>query len=529
MKQAITAILLLLGGTLFSQTINDYTVHLKPRKLPEMMGIQSFAFGQHDGKWVIIGGRLDGLHRRQPFAAFDSIGHNNRIIVIDPVREKVWKASVDALPDALKNQLKATNTCFVQEGERLYIAGGYGIEKSENDHRTFPFLTEVALPDLITAVQNGNLPKELFRQQEDTLFAVTGGQLMYMDNVFYLTGGHRFDGRYNPADRPTFTQAYTNAVRRFTIDSIGQVQWMPALENEQLMHRRDFNVTMQQTADGTPYFTAFSGVFQKEADLPFLSAVHVNANGMSEQHNFRQYYNHYHCPEIPLFDKEHGEMHTLFFGGIAQYYDSLGTLLQDDNVPFVTTISRVTRYADGSMKEYKLPAEMPALLGAAGEFIPHPDLPRTIAGIPAPNLHNDSILLGTLVGGIASTARNIFWINNEDESAAFSGMFDVYLVKSREPHKYNAMSNSQCYLHVRRNTEKERYQVVFTLARSSEVTILWSDEKGKVRHSKTFTAAAGKNVYGKLLPKKPGYCSIELRINNRPEEGEKLYFSIPEE
>jgi hypothetical protein len=28
-------------------------------------GLQSFAYGHHDGKWLIIGGRKDGLRRRQ--------------------------------------------------------------------------------------------------------------------------------------------------------------------------------------------------------------------------------------------------------------------------------------------------------------------------------------------------------------------------------------------------------------------------------------------------------------------------------
>jgi hypothetical protein len=54
-------------------------------------------------------------------------------------------------------------------------------------------------------------------------------------------------------------------------------------------------------------------------------------------------------------------MHTVFFGGIAQYYDSLGILVQDNNVPFVKTIARVTRDASGTMAEYKLPIVMPTL------------------------------------------------------------------------------------------------------------------------------------------------------------------------
>ena len=119
------------------------------------MGLQSFAFGQYDGKWVLIGGRLDGLHRRQPFASFDSIGHNNQILVIDPEKNLLWKASVMALPTELRDQLKSTNMCFLQEGERLILVGGYGIGEQAQDHLTFPYVTTVHLPELIREVQNG--------------------------------------------------------------------------------------------------------------------------------------------------------------------------------------------------------------------------------------------------------------------------------------------------------------------------------------------------------------------------------------
>ncbi|MBK7883899.1 MAG: hypothetical protein IPJ81_08890 [Chitinophagaceae bacterium] len=52
-----------------SQT-TPFNISLEPITITGLGGLQSFAFGQYDGKWLIIGGRLDGLHRRQPFAAF---------------------------------------------------------------------------------------------------------------------------------------------------------------------------------------------------------------------------------------------------------------------------------------------------------------------------------------------------------------------------------------------------------------------------------------------------------------------------
>jgi hypothetical protein len=503
-----------------------YSVYLKPKQIPGLMGLQSFAFGQHDGKWIIIGGRLDGLHRRQPFAAFDSIGHNNQVIVIDPKTDQLWKAPVDGLSPALRDQLKGTNIGFTQEGTRLILAGGYGISGSAGNHITFPFLTTVDLPRLIEAVQRRQLTDDLFEQIEDPAFAVTGGQLQQLGNVFYLVGGHRFDGRYNPADRPTFTQTYTNAVRRFYFDKEDQPVFLSSFGDSLLMHRRDFNVVLNRDATGKQYLTAFSGVFQHGADLPFLTAIHIDNDGLAEQPGFRQYYNHYHCPDFSYYDAATQEMNTLFFGGIAQYYDSLGTLLQDNDVPFVTTISRVVRRSDGAMTEYRLPVEMPALLGAGGEFIPNRTLDAAESGVPIVEPGQDSLFIGTIVGGIASTGRNIFWINDDEESAAHSGMFEVYLVKSSVPQIQNPMSNSPVNLRAVRHATEPRYTLKYTLSEEALISVEWSDVKGKVRHRSFMSSTAGDKVYPKFLPKKPGVYEISLTVSG---ETETIFFKVPEE
>jgi hypothetical protein len=514
---------LLSAFTAFGQI--DRSVHLQPKQIPGFMGLQSFAFGQHDGKWVIIGGRLDGLHRRQPFAAFDSIGHNNQIIVIDPKTSELWKAPVDGLSPELRDQLKGTNICFMQDSTHLLLAGGYGISGTGENHITFPYLTIVDLPALIAAVQNGALSDKLFRQHKDERFAVTGGQLLKIRNTYNLAGGHRFDGQYNPADRPTFTQTYTQAIRGFTLNDSGDPAWMSERE-DLLMHRRDFNMTLNQTPEGKQYLMAYSGVFQLKKDLPFLNAVRINQLAVSEEPGFRQYYNHYHCPDFSYFDVQHNEMNTLFFGGISQYYDSLGTLVQDNQVPFVSTISRVIQHADGPVVEYKLPAEMPALLGAGGEFIPNLEAGIYQQGIfQMPENAPDSLFIGTIVGGIASTGRNIFWINDDAESAASSGMYEVYLVKSAEPNKKNEMSCSPVSLYAHWYEEEPWYRVRFTIPKKATVQLQWTNRKGKVIHKAEFEAVAGEREYEKYLPKKPGPCRISLTVDGKTTE---VIFLIPE-
>jgi len=61
----------------------------------------------------------------------------------------------------------------------------------------------------------------------------------------------------------------------------------------------------------------YSGVFQTSTDLPFLYPVSINATGYNPHEDFSQYYNHYHCAHLPIYDENHKKMQKIFFGGIA--------------------------------------------------------------------------------------------------------------------------------------------------------------------------------------------------------------------
>ncbi|MBK8671412.1 MAG: hypothetical protein IPN89_19030 [Saprospiraceae bacterium] len=78
-----------------------FDIQLTPIQSGRCRWITNLAFGQHEGKWLIIGGRLDGLHRRQPFASFDVAGHNTQLNVVDPVGNQSWTASLDVLPASI--------------------------------------------------------------------------------------------------------------------------------------------------------------------------------------------------------------------------------------------------------------------------------------------------------------------------------------------------------------------------------------------------------------------------------------------
>ena len=274
---------LLSAGFLFAQEEN-FHFQLQPVQVAGFNGVQSAATGIWEGKIAVLGGRTDGLHRRQPFASFLPDGNNPQIYVIDPVGSASWSAPVASLPTGIQEQLLASNLQFNQNGPWLYLTGGYGYSPTAGDHVTHNKLTVVRLDSLMHAVQTGQPVVPWFRQVADDRFAVTGGQLGLQDGVFYLAGGHLFEGRYNPMNHPTFTQTYVTEVRRFTISDDGQnlsVNFLPAWSDPINLHRRDNNMLPQIFPDGRRGFTNFSGVFQQSADLPYLNSVDMDSAGFA--------------------------------------------------------------------------------------------------------------------------------------------------------------------------------------------------------------------------------------------------------
>lgn len=423
-----------LSVVVFSQADFPYQLRLEPYEIPGMQGLHSYAHAQWAGKWIFIGGRLDGLHPRQPFRSFPASDNNTDIRVVDPATKEVWTASINALPVSLKEQLQATNMQFFQEGPELLIIGGYAYSESKSDHITFPSMIAVDLDGLVSSIMDEKSIEGHFQQIQHEDLAVTGGYLGKIGAEFYLVGGHRFDGRYNPMGNATYTQTYTNAIRRFSLTKENG-QWslgdITEIYDPVHLHRRDYNLIPQVFPDGTLGYTIFSGVFQINEDLPFLYPVDITEEGYQPQTGFNQYLSNYHSANVALYDGETRFMHNLFFGGISQYYYEGDELQKDNNVPFVKTISRVSRDPNGMLEEVRLPLEMPAYLGASAEFLLNEDLPMAGSDIvDLAEIAADSLLLGYVVGGIQSDVANAFAFNNTEATAASSSVFKVFLKKT---------------------------------------------------------------------------------------------------
>lgn len=483
----LSFVLLILPVILKAQTA--FQVQLEASSIAGLEGIQSFAYGQSDGKWLIIGGRTDGLHRRQPFASFDAEESNKRLIVVDPVSSQTWSVDLSTLDQALQEQLSATNIQFHQEGNYLYLLGGYGYSNIEGSHTTYGKLCVIDVSNTIGAVMNNTAIAPFFRQFENENFAVSGGHLKKIATNWYLVGGHRFMGSYNPHGPdhgPGFIQEYTNQIRKFKLTDDGinvVVSDYTTITDTLAFHRRDYNLVPQILPDGNEGLTVFSGVFQTDADVPYLNAVEIESGSYSINNQFAQYYNHYHCAVLPMYSAAEKEMNTVFFGGIAQYYDSIGVLVQDNNVPFVRTIANVKRDHTGNLAEFKLPVEMPALLGAGAEFIENPDIPYFPNGVlKLDSLPGDTALAGYIFGGIESTEPNVFWVNTGAESNASNRIYKVKIIKGNTSGaaQLNMQSVNGLQMQVYPNPNEGIFFIKFYLREKSVVNVQITDIDGRI-------------------------------------------------
>jgi len=427
----ITILLLIVSLNAQSQSNFNYELSIVPVSVTNLPGLHSYAFAQHQGKWLIIGGRKDGLHARQPFNSFPASQNNTDIYVVDVQNNQIWSASLNSLSTVAKEQLQSTNMNFYQDGDSLYIIGGYGFSTTANDYITYPYLTYVDVSGLMHAIQTKQTIAPYFKQIQDNIFAVTGGHLKKFNGQFYLVGGHRFDGSYNPMGNPTFTQAYTNQIRIFSIDNSGtQLSYnnYSAITDAVHLRRRDYNLLPQIFPNGEQGLTISSGVFQINADLPFLYPVDITKNGHTPITSFNQYLSNYHSPVLCMYDSTSNSMHSIFFGGMSQYYYKNGNLVQDNLVPFVKTISRVTREANGNLTEYQMPIEMPNLKGASAEFIPNFNLPHYSNKVFKTNkITQPTFMVGHIYGGISSPTLNPFSNNQTNTTSADNTIYEIWL------------------------------------------------------------------------------------------------------
>ena len=427
-----------------------YTVSVKnPTATNAYPTLQSYAFAQHEGKWLMVGGRTNGFHRTSTLeSTFPTKTANTNIWVMDHRNKKVKSAP---LPASVVKHLRSTNMLFYQDGDWLYCLGGYG-SNCDNDadecYQTWPKLAALNVPSIIDKIWNSTGEPDLSSDIltiDDENMRITGGGLKKIGDYFYAVFGQNYNSIYKGG----VVGVYTEEVRRFKILNDGKQLRITNYEAykdpsgatgpESQYHRRDLGVVSAIRTDGTKGISAYGGVFTKDGG-GWMNPIYIDADATGKARvtvdkTFKQKFNQYECAHVLMYDPIGRNMFTSFLGGISFYYfDAAGNMVPstDNNwLPFVKTINNVVRISGRSSLEFpqKPPAQLPGYLGANAIFIiadgiaTYRDSPDIIDYSKLPS---GETMVGYMYGGIEATEPQASQIN---PTFASGKVYEVFVTK----------------------------------------------------------------------------------------------------
>jgi hypothetical protein len=383
---------------------------------------------------------------------------NREIWVIDPVARQSWSRPLDqasaGLTTAELNSLTPANNQYYQRGNRLYMAGGYGLQlvlpNGDPFNSTFDTLSAIDLPGIIDWVVSGaGTAHDHIRQISDPQFRVTGGAMYEINGRTHLVFGQDFQGNYTPGSNGI----YTRQVRSFDIvDGMTLAVANPsATMPDSNYRRRDLNVVpiIRADAGGALHeeLVALSGVFTTTfgawtVPVEIDEFGNLTMDDALDADTFKQGMNNYQSARLGLYSESRGEMHTILFGGISlQYLNTVtGQIDTDNQLPFVNDISSLVidslgQYSQHRIGEFPLVADETGKrlrFGTNAEFFPAGGFATYGNGVFELDSIRQRSTLGYIYGGIVANGPHTRGVPDVT-SIASNTIFEVVLIPVPEP------------------------------------------------------------------------------------------------
>ena len=426
-----------------------FTITVSRAAITLPAGIHSGAYAVHNGRWLFIAGRTNGMHGfgSDPFPPEKQ---NTTVYVVDPVREVIYSRDLDDATSGLTQQqidtLSVTSPEYYQNQNTLYIMGGYGIDTTTGLFGTKPVLTAVDVPKMIAWVLDPGHAEPAaaaIRQTTSPWVQVTGGYLFFPNN--HLSGllvfGQNFTGVYTPSSNGD----YTRQVRRLQVIDNGRDLFVQSRASEGInaaYRRRDLNV-MPWMNGNQQALVALSGVFTLDTGI-WTVPVEIAEDGSTYMADpdaadtFKQGMNNYVSASVTLHSPSLQDNYFLLIGGITfEYYDdNTMSFKTSPQFPFTNQITTVKRDAAGSYTQYFMDERYPVILstgtnpgnelliGAGAYFINSPTAPQYSNQVINIDQLSEPTVLGYIVGGIMSTVPNT---SSQADSTASPYVFAVTL------------------------------------------------------------------------------------------------------
>lgn len=306
--------------------------------------LQSFVLATSGDTWLMFAGRTNGMHDFADYTetSFPHQDFNKELYVCNTNACK--SMSVTNIPMPYQSMFRATNLQHYQDGNDLYVTGGYGENpnKTNNiieDWNTYDYMAKIDVAAMMSAINN-NDQKALNASMvfgQDSIVEATGGELFKMGEYFYLTGGHKFNGVFQHGKPGSSTQVYLDAVHRFKfVENNGQLAVSDFTkvtdakpDSLTQFRRRDLPVvTGLQLKNGNLEQTVnmFAGVFTSpnnkisglSSNAAFTMPIQINNDGTYNlDQTFEQEQNVYATANFAAYDSNTQTLYSTLLGGIG--------------------------------------------------------------------------------------------------------------------------------------------------------------------------------------------------------------------
>jgi hypothetical protein len=429
-----------------------FTIDIEQANFSLPSGLQSYVVGTDHGQWLLLAGRINGLHGfNNNDNNFPPDTQNTTVFVVDPKAQTVVTRSLtdaeSGLTQAQIDILSATGSQFYQSGDTLYISGGYGVDTATTNFTTKDCLSAINIPGLIHWVNHPSRHEtaaQHIHQAFNSIFQVTGGVMAESSpHHALLMFGDDFEGPVTPES----TATYTGQIRRFAIFNVGNHLDVfpeasePAIPDTNYF-RSDLNVVPTVTGNKGG-FLALSGVFTPQGGI-WTVPVEISQVGVPTMADpnvdatFKQGMNNFTCPVIELHSHQSNTSYTVLLGGISYGFFSDDTFETDSELPFINQVTTIKRDPNGVYTQYLMNGTYPVILstnsnpgnqllfGAGATFIPAAGVRSFQNGvIQLDHLERHSVVIGYIVGGIQSTLPNTV---SESDTASSPYIFTVTLI-----------------------------------------------------------------------------------------------------
>lgn len=394
-----------------SANLPDIT--LQPINSAGLPALRDPVVAENAGEWLIVSGSTGDFHDfNRDFIT--------SLYVYNPMTSAIYSESVSAtnLPATVQNQLISSDPEYLQDGDTLYIIGGFYTPNNVN-WVTLNTITAINIPGMINAIKNNVTDLAPFVSYNTTIpqFKVTGGQLGKIDNYFYLAFGQDCEGNYC-AD----SQHYTNSIYQFSTDpTLSSITLINTATHGDLdgsgWRRRDYTLAPFKSNNADTLF-ALGGPFTpgSEADV-WTNGIHIHSDLHTNDNFINQQANQYLAPVLSMYSANKSTTYVATFSGLSNLYWASNGLNYDNTTPYGNILDLISADASGTVQEYAnltplcsgQPLASCLYMGLAAHFIPIDTYYDSRGILQLDQLpESGPTLVGYVYAGLVSSGQDIF-------------------------------------------------------------------------------------------------------------------------